>query len=285
MLDMPIDPADSANAAFGIWPFGVHGGDHALDGHPGWDIEFRPGALLRAPADGTVGNIQRDARNTITMSIDHVNGRLRTDYTNLASLADGIVGGATVRRGQVLGVPATISAFIGPRSVTFAMAHFQYDDFTHNEGMTNPFAVNPDTVLSVSGRALFETIWRTAAYTAELVEPFVGNARDVTFPLTRTWLRESGSLAVRIDLTRSSPNSTDYQYVMRDGAGGVVEQGTAGVDAGARPFATIEFRPASGGTRQGVWDVFNDRMQMDYAAPGGQRPAGLGGASTYRTTR
>ncbi|MDP2391370.1 MAG: hypothetical protein Q8N52_13665, partial [Acidobacteriota bacterium] len=42
-LVMPIDPSDVARAAFGLVPFGYHGADHAADGHPGWDVEYRIG--------------------------------------------------------------------------------------------------------------------------------------------------------------------------------------------------------------------------------------------------
>lgn len=55
-LDMPIAPGDQGDSAYSIWPFGVHGGGHATDGHPGWDVEFRPGAQVLAAADGTVQN-------------------------------------------------------------------------------------------------------------------------------------------------------------------------------------------------------------------------------------
>jgi hypothetical protein len=280
---MPIAPGDGATTVFGIWPFGVHGGDHALDGHPGWDVEFRPGATLRAPADGVVANVIATG-STVTLAIDHVQGRFRTDYTNVASLAPGIATGAAVTRGQVLGTPATITAFIGTRLLTYAMVHFQFDDFTHNEGSTNPFAMNPLTALNASGRALFDTLWQTASYTAELVEPFAGNPRDVVFPLTRTWSLERGGLAARLEITRPSPNSLDFRYVMRDGSGTVIEEGTADGDANLRP-ATIDFRSNAGTVRRGLWDVVDDRMTLDYSTPGGQRPSGLGAASTYRTQR
>jgi hypothetical protein len=282
-LDMPIAAGDGATTVFGIWPFGVHGGDHASDGHPGWDVEFRPGALLRAPADGIVGNVN-PVGNTFTLAIDHVQGRFRTDYTNLGSLGPGIAAGATVTRGQVLGTPATITSFIGTRMLTYAMVHFQFDDFTHNEGSTNPFAMNPLTALSASGRALFDTLWQTASYTAELVEPFSGNPRDVVFPLTRAWVLESGSLATRVEITRPSANSTDFRYVLRDRSGAVMEEGTAEVDANLRP-STIDFRSIAGAVRRGLWDIVDDRMTLDYSEPSGQRPQRIGAGTTYRTQR
>src|SRR4051812_20538448 len=38
LMSLPIALADSASQAYTIWPFGVHGGGHALDGHPGFDF-------------------------------------------------------------------------------------------------------------------------------------------------------------------------------------------------------------------------------------------------------
>lgn len=281
---MPIDPADAATNAYGIWPFGVHGAGHSFDGHPGWDVEFRPGAMLRAPADGRVLTVVPDPSSAqlFTIQIEHGSSRYRTDYTNLASLAPGIAVGATVQAGQPIATPATITAFVGSRQITYAMTHFQTDDMEHNHGQSNPFAVNPETFLGASGRAVFDALWRTAAYEGELVEPFSGNERDVAFPITRTWTRESGSLAARIELTRHSGEGSDYTYAMSGGDGTTIERGTATVDPRARP-STIDLQPAGGALRRGVWNVVSGEMQIHYGAPGAARPASLADASIYRT--
>lgn len=288
-LNMPIDPADTANNALGLWPFGVHGASHASDGHPGWDVEFRPGATLRAPADGTVSSIVADpsSPSLFTMQISHgTSQRYRTDYTNLASIATGVAVGTKVTAGQAIATPATITAFIGSRQVTYAMTHFQFDDFQQNIGQTNPFAVNPESYLSASGRSVFETIWTAAAYSGELCEPFPGNTRDVNFPLTRTWTQASGTLAARIAFTRNDPvGGGSYTYAFINASGAVVEDGAATVDATASPLSTIDFQPASGGTRRGVWDVVSETMRIDYGAPGASRPGSLAGASVFKTSR
>ena len=44
VIDLPIAAGDGATLAYGIWPYGVHGGGHALDGHGGFDVEYRIGA-------------------------------------------------------------------------------------------------------------------------------------------------------------------------------------------------------------------------------------------------
>jgi hypothetical protein len=59
-IELPIAPGDAANVAYGIWPFGVHGSSHAVDGHPGFDVEYRVGASVRAAADGTLQNLSVD---------------------------------------------------------------------------------------------------------------------------------------------------------------------------------------------------------------------------------
>src|SRR6267378_7533854 len=55
-IDLPIAPADSVSVGYGLWPFGVHGSSHALDGHPGFDFEYRLGAPVYAVIDATVSN-------------------------------------------------------------------------------------------------------------------------------------------------------------------------------------------------------------------------------------
>lgn len=287
-IDMPIAAGDSRSAAYGIWPFGVHGGGHASDGHPGFDVEFAPGAMLRAPAAGTIYQIGPDSNGAglLTMSIQHgTANRYRTDYTNLASLAPGIAVGVTVVVGQALGIPATQSQFIGPRRVTWAMTHFQVDDFTSNIGSTNPFAVSPQTYLSAAGRTVFDGIWQTVAYYQELTEPFSGNSRTAVFPMTRTWTRDSGGHAARVDFSRQSSDSTTYSYALIDVAGATIERGSATVDPQATSFSAIDMQPELGATRLGVWKVISDRLYLDYAAPGAARPASLSAQSIYRTNQ
>lgn len=88
-LVMPIDPTDVATAAFGLAPFGYHGADHAADGHPGWDVEYRVGGLVRTAAAGTVQSVFPDPSTPgrSTVQLEHVVGThfYRTVYTNLAA--------------------------------------------------------------------------------------------------------------------------------------------------------------------------------------------------------
>ena len=104
---MPIEPGDSANTAFGIAPFGYHGADHAEDGHPGWDIEYRIGGIVRAAAAGTVENVFPDAitPGASRSSSSTSSARITTApvYTNLASVNADIAAQEVVRAGQAAG--------------------------------------------------------------------------------------------------------------------------------------------------------------------------------------
>ena len=101
-VDLPVAAGDTGSSVYGIWPFGVHGGSHAHDGHPGWDVEFRPGALVRAAADGTVLHAAPDSqsRGRFTIRINHSDNRYATDYTNVSDLMPGSPPGRRSRAGS-----------------------------------------------------------------------------------------------------------------------------------------------------------------------------------------
>ena len=286
-VDMPVAPGDVATNAYGIWPFGVHGSTHALDGHPGFDVELRPGAKVLAAADGTIQNINADSNSAgrYTIRIDHAAGagRYATDYTNVSALGPNITAGVAVSRGQPIGTAGTQTQFIGTSQVTWAMTHFQVNDFSRNEGLTNPNAVSPEAFLSAAGRGVFNRIWRAAAYRTEWCEPFATNSRLAGFPLSRTWSLSSGSLPARIDVRCASDGAADYEYTFRAADGSEIEAGTIQVNASAKPWPTIETRPASGPGRLGVYDIVSGMMELNLGAPGGARPSSPEGASVYTT--
>lgn len=287
MLDLPVAPGDQATNAYGLWPFGVHGGGHALDGHPGWDIEYRPGANVLAAADGSILNAlpEPGGNGRFTVRINHaVDGRtsFATDYTNLSSLAPGIAAGASISRGQVIGVAGVQSQTIGTTPTTWAMTHFQMNDFSRNEGLTNPNAVSAEPFLSAAGRALFESIWRSAAYQTEWCEPFFTNSRAAGFPMSRTWTLQSGSLAPILEVRCPSEMSSEYTYSLLSTTRSVIESGVFVLEP-KKPLSTVDFRPSTGGTRLGVWDVVSDTLQVSLAEPGGTRPSSLSGAAIFTT--
>lgn len=287
-IAMPIDGADLVTNAFGLLPFGYHGPDHAGAGHSGWDVEYRLGAQVRAAADGVVQSIEPDiivlGRSRVT--IEHALGAhiYRTVYANLSSIREEIVLAAAVRRGQALGAAGTVTATIGATPVTYAMSHFQVDDFeTHREGL-DPKAVSPEPFLNAEGRAIFDRLWPRAAFAQELTEPFISMSRDQRFPVTRTWRLESGEGPAGLSFTRASEVGAEHQYLLLTQSGTAIESGAVTLRVLARPFATIDFVTPTG-PRLGLYDIVGDQMRLALGSPGAPRPADLGAASVYRTSR
>ena len=286
-IAMPIDGADIVINAFGLLPFGYHGADHASVGHSGWDIEYRVGAQVRAAADGLVQSIEPDSivpgRSRVT--IEHALGAhiYRTVYANLSSVREEVVLASAVIRGQPLGVAGTITSMIGGTPVTYAMSHFQVDDFeTHREG-PDPKAVSPESFLTAEGRAIFDRIWPRATFAQELTEPFISMSRDLRLPVTRTWRLESGDGPAGLSFTRTSGVDAAHQYLLLTQSGTAVESGAVTLRVLARPFATIDLVTPTG-PRLGLYDIVGNQMRLALGSPGAPRPADLGAASVYRTS-
>lgn len=287
-VNMPIDAGDLANAAFGMTPFGYHDASHAEEGHSGWDIEYRIGAPVRAAAAGTVQTVSPDSLtgSRSTVILEHLVGahHYRTVYTNLSSVNAEIVPAAAVRSGQPIGVAGTQSQFVGRIPVIYAMTHFQLDDLEfHREG-SDPKAVSPEPFLSSDARFLFERMWSTAAFFHELVEPFPGNPRNLSFPVSRTWIKAGGDGPPGIRFTRRTSRDPVYEYALLAESGTVFETGTVSLSVTARPFPTIDLFAATA-VRLGVYDIVSGEMRLALADPGTDRPAGLAAASVYRTSR
>lgn len=287
-IAMPIDGADIASNAFGLLPFGYHDADHAAGGHSGWDIEYRPGAQVRAAADGVVQAIEPDviAPGRIKVTVEHGLGAriYRTVYANLSSTREGMILEGAVVRGQPIGVAATVLATIGGTPVTYAMSHFQVDDFeTHREGV-DPKAVSPEPFLNAEGRALFDRIWLRSVFAQELTEPFISMSRDQRFPLTRTWRLERGAGPAGLSFTRTSAVGADHDYLVLTPAGTAIESGAVTLRVLARPFPTIDLVTPTG-PRLGIYDIVGDQMRLSLGSPGAPRPADLGTAGVYRTSR
>jgi murein DD-endopeptidase MepM/ murein hydrolase activator NlpD len=286
-FSMPLVIGDSANAAFGLAPFGYHGADHAADGHAGWDIEYRAGGLVRATADGTVLSIAPDPAGRTTVEIEHSSGDhfYRTVYSNLSSVTDDVVVGEAIARGQVLGVAGSLALSVGNTPITYSMIHFQIDDFDfYAGGIPNPNAVSPELVLSADGRAVFDRVWPAAVFAQELTEPFATNPRAATFPLTRAWYLESGEGPVGISFTRRTARSGDYEFAILAASGTSLESGTVTLRYTPRPLQSIDLVAATS-VRLGLYDIVDDRMRLAIAAPGAPRPVDLSAAAVYRTTR
>ena len=280
---MPLDSLDAANTAFGLIPFGYHGGGHTEDGHAGWDIEYRIGAPVRAAAAGVVISIEPDVitLGRTAVVLEHVVGShfYRTRYTNLAAVAGDVAVDTVLVAGQTIGTAGTITAAIGEASVTYAMTHFQLDDLEFHREITNPKAVSPEPFLSAAGKLLFDRLWNGAIYLQELVEPFATNPRER--PVTvRTWTRAGGDGPAGIRFTR---RGNTYTYDLLAESGTIIEVGDVVLRLSARP-ATIDLI-APTATRLGVYDIVSNEMRMAIASPGLARPADLSTASIYRTAR
>lgn len=274
-LLMPLDAADSANTLFGMEPYGYHGDAHAQNGHAGWDIEFRPGGVVRAAAAGTIQQVVMDpVTSRFSVQVEHVVGEhfYRTIYANLVTIASDIQADEVVLAGQTIGTPATF-------------LHFQLDDLEfHNERVANPKAVSPEPFLTPSAKSVFDGLWTRAQFGHELVEPFATNPREISFPASRTWTRAGGDGPAGIRFTRFSEREVAYNYVLLAESGTVVESGTVAIDTTARPYPLIALTSPTA-VRLGIYDVVSNEMRLSLANPGSPRATDLNGATVYRTTQ
>ncbi len=305
---MPLLASDAGSAfSLRIWPFGVHGGDaqkggHLYDGgHPGWDIEYKAGASVRAPADGTIQSVLSDSHTSgrTTIQIQHGTGskNYRTNYTNIQSPA--VTVGGTIKAGDPLGLAGSAEGYVGPTKVTYYMTHFQLDDFTTpapNDGRSNPHSVNPEPYLTPDAKILFDSIWAVTAYQQELTEPFTGHPRDKLnpFPIKRTWTLQSqptgANFPSRIEFIYVDPavdvTPSDYHdYNLYDSGGNVIESGSIQLNPRGTPHTTIDFTPSSGSKRLGVYDILNESLKIDWALSPLSRPINLSNAATYKTQK
>lgn len=270
-VSLPIDAGDVINTGFGVLPFGYHGADHALDGHAGWDIEYRPGGVVRAAAAGTIASVEPQTTGRTVVTLEHLVGEhhYRTIYTGLIDVPQDIVAAETVVTGQALGIAAT-------------SIHFQLDDLeSHREG-PQPKATSPEPFLTAPARLLFAQMWGTAVYPHELVEPFATNPRDLRFPASRTWTRAGGDGPAGIRVTRASAQSADYTYELLAESGTVIETGFVLLDLSTRPFPSIDLVSPTG-RRLGVYDIVSNEMRLTLSSPGAARPAALDSTHVYRT--
>ena len=270
LLELPIAAGDQAYAAFGIWPYGVHGGGHP-EGHPGVDLEYRAGAQVLASAAGTIDRIEANGEfpGQLDLRVQH-RPSYATRYGHVGALAAGISAGASVTTGQPLGAAGDTGNGVSHHYIT----HWAVD-----RGIDQ---VCPLEFLSPAAAGLFNTIWANAAYTEELTEPFPCNPVAVSFPLTRTWTRTSGSLAPRLDFIRLDAHTQDYRYVLRNAAGTQVDAGTvSSLQTNRGPTGgLIDLHSDGGAVRLGRYRIIGAQMLITWATT---RPGDLAGATVYAT--
>ena len=138
--------------------------------------------------DGAVGRADGSGLGSFAVQIEHrlSTGNYRTDYIHVTSIPPGITPGAAVAAGQEIGAALVQTRMIGSQMVTYAVIHFQVDDFGNMNGISNVNAVNPEPWLTADARAQFLEMWHGATYNQELAEPFPANPREVAFPIRRT---------------------------------------------------------------------------------------------------
>ena len=288
-VNMPIEPGDSANTAFGVAPFGYHGADHAGDGHTGWDIEYRIGGVVRAAAAGTVENVFPDpfTPGRFTVQLEHIIGthHYRTIYTNLANVNADIAPPEVVRAGQALGTAGTISSTIGTRHLSaYAMTHFQLDDFEYYREIPNPNAVSPEPFLTAEAKPLFDALWAQRG-----VRPRAGRAvRDQparsVVPCIANLDASRRQWSGGNSLHQESRTGRRYEYALLAESGTVIETGAVAINVTARPYPLIALT-APTSVRLGLYDIVSNELRLSLANPGSPRASDLNGASVYRTTR
>ena len=125
-------------------------------------------------------------------------------------------------------------------------------------------------------------MWQTAVYRQEICEPFSANDRNAVFPLTRTWVRQSGTLSEQIDFICVDALTNEYQYTLYDSSGIATETGSVSISANATPYPTIDLTPSVGSTSHlGIYNILSDTMQIAWETT---RPDSLDNASVYTTT-
>jgi len=266
----------------------VHGSSHLLDGHPGFDFEYRTGSAVLAPTDALVSGRMPDSnapgeREVLQLSYPGSPMDYLIDITNVMNVPASVQKGARVTRGQVIGTAGPIGFASNPASFGSSMIHFGLSDPNSNEPNIAPHSVSPDKFMSAGARAELDVLWQRAAYVSEWCEPFLDNNRAALFPKSRTWTLTSGSTAARIVAgCPTEAGATEYSFIGADGA--TSETGAMLVAWAARP-TTVDFTSAAGVRRLGLFDIVSDTLRLVLAAPGAGRPTSLAGASVYTTQK
>jgi hypothetical protein len=280
---MPLDSSDVSTELGGLAPFGAHFADHGEDGHPGWDVGFRVGGIVRAAAEGVVQSVMPiGGSSQSTVQILHRVGdrTYRTVYVGVENVRPSVTPDAPVRAGDPLGQAGVITAMIGSSTVTYAQIHFQLDDFASSAGLTNLNAVCPEPFLSAKGRTVFEPLWQRASFSAELLEPYACNPRDITWPLVRVWDRQTGGLPAAIEFTRRNSRA-DLEYRWLGPTREPIESGTARAVSWTTP-QTIDLVSPGWPPVYGIYEIRDSALRIQ---TGAQRPAALSGESQYVTAR
>jgi hypothetical protein len=269
-IGLPIQLADVSYDSYVAWPFGVHGGGHVDDGHPGIDFSYLAGSQVYAVGAGEIVDIRPNTGWPLPQW--DITQRIRTgvsvQYGHIADPPSVIVGDV-LALGDVIGNP---SSFGGPdETLHFALRFSGSDD------------VCPVPWFNDSARADWDTLWAQAHYSEELCEPLDCNDRDAPPPYTATWDLETAGTSAGPDsiyFFRLDGDVFEPDYTFFDTTGASYESGH--IEWMTSP-STIGLKFIEGGTgviTYGAADIINDEMQFKLDTT--TMPTDMIGAAIYR---
>ena len=127
-------------------------------------------------------------------------------------------------------------------------------------------------------------MWVRAAYRQELVEPFITNPRDLSFPASRTWIRAGGNGPAGIRFTRRSARDDATDYALLTESGTVIEQGQVVLSTTLTGYYGAIDLVSATGRRIGAYSINSSEMRLTLAE-GAIRPVDGSSTDVYRTGR
>jgi hypothetical protein len=272
-IGLPIQLSDVSTDHYVVWPFGVHGGGHAEDGHPGIDFSYVAGAKVIAAEAGEITAItlntgwtpaQWDITQTIRPGV-----QLR--YGHIAD-PPAVSVGDILAAGDIIGDPSVTSG--GNRMIHFALSlgSTSADDDTC-----------PTPWFNAAAASDWDIMWQMAHYSEELSEPLGCNDREADPPYVATWELETPGVSAGPDsilFFRPDGYAHDYVYTFLDASGVAYETGdtewmTSPSTIGLKFVAT----DGSGSLSFAAGDIVGTEMQLKIDL---SMPTDMIGAAIYR---
>jgi len=268
-IGLPVQLADVYYDGYVAWPFGVHGGGHANDGHPGIDFSFIAGSDVYAVEAGTITSIIPNTGWPLPQW--DVTQEIRTGvFVQYGHIADPpqVSRGDVLVAGDVIGSP---SNFGGADEIL----HFSLSMGAGGNTCPIPW-------FNVQAQADWDVIWTYSSYNEELCEPFSCNAQDASPPYTATWDLETAGATPGPDsiyFFRVDGYEHNYVYTFFDSTGTPTE---TGVTEGMGSPSTLGLKFIADGTGVitfGAADVISDEFTLKLDTT---MPTDMIGAATYR---
>ena len=272
-IGLPIQLSDVSTDHYVVWPFGVHGGGHAEDGHPGIDFSYVAGAKVIAAEAGEITAItlnmgwtpaQWDITQTIRPGV-----QLR--YGHIAD-PPAVSVGDILAAGDIIGDPSVTSG--GNRMIHFALSlgSTSADDDTCPTPWFNAAAAND-----------WDIIWQMAHYSEELSEPLGCNDREADPPYVATWELETPGVSAGPDsilFFRPDGYTYNYVYTFLDVSGVAYETGdTEWMSSPSTIGLKFVATDGSGSLSFAAGDIVDTEMQLKIDL---SMPTDMSGAAIYR---